>query len=173
MNKKLTTGLVLCVVFQCLILVGMYVKAAMPLWAGVEIKMKTLPVDPRSMFRGNYARLNYDISRIEIEQVTARDDLRNGEIVYVTLKPDANGLHEYLSVSVDEPTQGTFIRGRIKNRRYDNDVQYFRINYGIEAYFAPKEKALALESDLRDGAVAVLMLSSSGVARLKAIVEPQ
>ena len=38
---------------------------AMPLWTGKEIRVKVVPVDPRSLFRGNYARLNYDFSRLE------------------------------------------------------------------------------------------------------------
>ncbi len=42
--------------------------------------------------------------------------------------------------------------------------------YGIEAFFAPKEKALKLEEDLRDGGVTVLMVSAGGKARIKAVV---
>ena len=32
---------------------------------GKEIRVKVVPVDPRSLFRGNYARLNYDFSRLK------------------------------------------------------------------------------------------------------------
>ncbi|MBT3870270.1 MAG: GDYXXLXY domain-containing protein [Gammaproteobacteria bacterium] len=47
------------------VLVGMYVTAALPLWTGAEIRLATAPVDPRSLFRGNYALLSYDISEID------------------------------------------------------------------------------------------------------------
>ena len=38
-------------------------------------------------------------------------------------------------------------------------------------FFAPKEKALALEKQLRKKAIAVLMVSSSGKAILKTVVK--
>ena len=42
-----------------------------------------------------------------------------------------------------------------------------RVKYGIEAYFAPKERALELEDKLRDGGVAELMVTSSGQVALR------
>ncbi len=59
MTRKRLVGLVTAIIFQGLILIGMYVSAAMPQWTGTEIRVSTIPVDPRSMFRGHYARLNY------------------------------------------------------------------------------------------------------------------
>ncbi len=44
------------------------------------------------------------------------------------------------------------------------------IKYGIEAFFAPRERALQLEKDLRGGGVAVLMVSSGGKARLMDVI---
>ena len=41
-----------------------------------------------------------------------------------------------------------------------------RVTYGIEALFAPKEKALQLERELRDSAVAVLKVAPNGRAAL-------
>lgn len=170
MNKKLTAALIAAIIFQFLVLTGMYVSAALPLWTGTEIKIKTIPVDPRSMFRGNYARLRYDISRLETEYFPAGDDLRNGEVVYVVLKPGEDGLYQFAEALLNKPDSGIFLRGRIENRRYEEKVSYFRIKYGIEAFFAPKEKAMQLQSDLRDGGIAVLMVSSGGKARLKEVV---
>ena len=42
--------------------------------------------------------------------------------------------------------------------------------YGVEAFFASKETALALEEDLRDGGVAVLMIADDGRARIKNVI---
>ena len=170
MNKKLTAALIAAILFQFLVLTGMYVSAALPLWTGTEVKIKTIPVDPRSMFRGNYARLRYDISRLKTEYFPASDDLRNGEVVYVVLKPGEDGLYQFAEAMLKKPDSGIFLRGRIENRRYEEKVSYFRIKYGIEAFFAPKEKALQLERELRDGGIAVLMISSGGKARLKDVV---
>jgi hypothetical protein len=46
-----------------------------------------------------------------------------------------------------------------------------QVDFGIHAFFAPKEKALQLEKDLRDGGVAVLMFVSNGSVTLKDVVE--
>lgn len=170
MNRKLVVALIAAIVFQLLILTGMYVSAALPLWTGTEVRIKTIPVDPRSMFRGNYARLRYDISQIDADKLSGNDDLRNGEKVYVALEPGKDGLYQYAGVSLEKPDSKIFLRGRIENRRYRTSGGSLRIKYGIEAFFAPKEKALQLEKELRDGGVAVLMVASSGKARLKDVV---
>jgi len=170
MKKKIIIGLTATIVFQFFILTGMYVNAALPLWTGKEIKISTIPVDPRSMFRGNYARLRYDISQLDTHHFPESDELRNGEVVYIVLKPSTTGLYEFSKGVLKKPDSGVFLRGRIENRHYEKKVKSFRIKYGIEAYFAPKEKALALEKNLRVSGVAVLMVTKEGRARLKDVV---
>lgn len=170
MSRKLIIGLTAAILFQLIVLVGMYVSAAMPEWTGTEIRIKTIPVDPRSMFRGNYARLRYDISRIQSPDLGGGEDMRNGEVIYVSLSEDVDGLYQYASASLDEPDDGIFLRGRIFDQDYEDEVIYYRVKYGVEAYFAPKEKALQLEKELRDGGVAVLMVAGSGRARLTNVV---
>ena len=171
MNKnKIVLGLFAAMLFQLIVLISMVLLSAMPLWTGNEIKIETIPVDPRSMFRGNYARLRYDISDVKVEHSIADKKIRNGEVVYVGLKKNENGLFEFSSASFVEPEQGVYLRGRIENHRYSATNAEHKVKYGIEAFFAPKEKALALEKDLRDGGVAVLMVSNSGKARLKDVI---
>lgn len=170
MNRKLVAALIAAIALQFLVLTGMYVSAALPLWTGQEIRIKTVPVDPRSLFRGNYARLGYDISRLEAEQFPGDESLRNGEVVYISLQPGADGLYQFAAASLEKPAAGVFLRGRVENRRYERQASFYRIKYGIEAFFAPKEKALQLEKELRDGGVAVLMVADSGKARLKEVV---
>lgn len=168
MNKTIALSLLIAVLFQLLVLIGMVGLSAMPLWTGQEIKVKTIPVDPRSMFRGNYARLRYELSEIEIDRSDKK--IRNGEVVYVSLIQAENGLFEFSNASLDKPQNGIYLRGRIQTNRYSDKQKTHRVKYGIEAFFAPKVKALALEEDLRDGGVAVLMVASSGKARLKDVI---
>ena len=49
-GTALSIALSVSVVVQISILVGMVVLAALPLWTGNEVRIKTIPVDPRSMF---------------------------------------------------------------------------------------------------------------------------
>lgn len=167
MKKKLIIGLFVAIVFQFFVLTGMYVNAALPLWTGKEVKIKTIPVDPRSMFRGNYALLRYDISQLSTDLLPESDDLRNGEVIYIVLKSGKNDLYKFSKAVLNKPESGIFLRGRIENRHYEKKAKYFRLKYGIEAFFAPKDKALALQNNLRKNGVAILMVSDDGKARLK------
>lgn len=164
-RSTITKGLVVAVVLQVCVLVGMVVKAAMPLWTGQEIHVKTIPVDPRSIFRGNYALLNYEISQLPKRALSEHPTLRKGEVVYISLHQDDQGLYQYTDASLNQPDTGVFLRGRIAN-----SVPPYRVKYGIEAYFAPKEKAIKLERDLRDGGIAVLMVSDSGQVALQNVI---
>ena len=166
MNRsKIIIGLGVTLALQLFILLGMVGKAALPLWTGTEIRVMTIPRDPRSMFRGNYARLNYEISTFPQDKLKDGRKLRRGEIVYVSLEPGVSGLYSIVGVSLDKPAEGVFMRGRI-TRAYNP----YRVEHGIEAYFAPKKKALQLERDLRKSGVAVLMVTDNGRVTLKDVV---
>jgi len=158
-------GLSVAIVLQVLVLTGMVVKASMPLWTGTEVRVKTVPVDPRSLFRGNYARLNYEFGILPAGALGESSNIRAGEVVYVKLQRLESGLHAYHSTSFDIPEEGVFLRGRI-SRTYPP----YPVKFGIEAFFAPKMKALKLESDLRNGGVAVLMIDDNGRVVLKDVV---
>lgn len=168
-NKGLIIGLCLTVSFQILFLFAEYGNAVYPLWTGRKILLKTVPVDPRSLFRGNYARLNYEISTLPKKDIETDRELRNGEIVYVKLKPGDNGIYVYDSADLEKPDAGVFMRGRIQMNRWDRRSGPYRVRYGIEAFFASKEKALALEKRLRRNGIAEIMVADSGKAALKTV----
>lgn len=166
MNKRhVLLSLAAFAMVQVIVLVGMVALAAKPLYTGQEVRVATLPIDPRSLFRGNYARLNYEFSLLPDNALADHKHLRNGEPLYVSLAVGDDGLYEYAGVSLEKPASGVFIRGRLQNR-----FNRQRVKYGIEAWFAPKQEALRLERELRNGAEAVLMIDSNGKAALKDIV---
>ncbi|MBW1792476.1 MAG: GDYXXLXY domain-containing protein [Deltaproteobacteria bacterium] len=163
-------GLAIIIVLQMTVLASEYVGAIYPLWTGEEIRLKVIPVDPRSLFRGNYARLNYEVSSVQGKDLLENKELRSGEIVYVKLKPGADGLYVFDGVGLNKPGSAPFIRGRIQGKHFRRNSERFDIRYGIEAYFAPKKKALALEKELRGGGVAVIMVAGNGKAALKEVI---
>lgn len=165
-RRFILTSLSIVIVFQCLVLAGEYLNAVYPLWTGQEITLKTAPIDPRSLFRGNYARLRYDIANITVEDINKLNTPRHGEIIYVKLKTEADGLYIYDGVSFDKPDNGVFIRGRIQNIRGRTAGDY-QVKYGIEAYFAPKEKALKMEREMRNQGLVKVMVAKNGKAALK------
>jgi len=163
-NKKIMYGLIATIALQLAVLIMEYGNAVYPLLTGTEIKIKVVPVDPRSLFRGNYARLNYDISRVTLPEESRVP--RANEVIYVRLKQDGDGLYFEEGVSLSKPDSGLFIKGRARHA-YSRDVQ---VRYGIEAFFAPKEKALGLEKELRAGGVAIIKLAKNGKPALVDIV---
>ena len=161
----LAAALGAAITFQILVLAGMVVSAAMPLWTGTEIRVKTVPVDPRSVFRGNYVLLRYEFGNLPPSARGIIGDARQGEVVYVRLERGEEGEHEYAGVSLERPQAGMFLRGRIADFHLTH-----RVRFGIEAFFAPKEKALTLERDLGEGGIAVLMVAGDGRAAIKEVI---
>ena len=169
-RKFLLTALSITIVFQCLVLSVEYINTVYPLWMGREVKLRTVPVDPRSMFRGNYARLNYEISNIPVKDINKLITPRHGEIIYVKLRAGKDSLYAYDGVSLDKPDNDVHIRGRIQSFRGVRNEGNYQIKYGIEAYFAPKAKALKLEKELRSSGLAIVMVANNGKAALKEIL---
>jgi len=150
---------------QLLVLAGELIGAVYPLWTGQAVRLQVEPVDPRSLFRGNYARLGYEIGNVRVSPSDVESGLRKGEIVYVGLEEDAQGVMRFADVTLDQPQKGVFIRGRVS--RVDSDSGRLNVRYGIEAYFLPRERALEMEARLRqEKAIAKVMLARSGKAAL-------
>ncbi len=164
--KKPIIYLTSAIIGQLIILCSIYLFSMLPFITGEAIQLNVIPVDPRSLFRGNYAQLNYDISTLPRNTLPTDIQLRHGEKIYVSLKENEQGIFQFDQVNLSKPQDSTFIRGRI-DYSYDESMY---VLYGIEAFFAPKEKAIALENQLRTGGIAIIMLDHNGKARLKEIV---
>ncbi len=153
------------IALQVVILIGMVISAALPLMTGTDIAVRARPIDPRDLFRGNYAQLGYDFSRIPLRELMSTAPLRTGEVVYVSLREGRDGLYEFAAASLEQPGDGLFLRGRVEYVIEDQ----VSVLFGIEAFFAPKETALALEQTLRERAVARLAVSEGGRARIRTV----
>ncbi len=157
----MTLRIGLIVLLQTLLLAGMVAIKQWTLNTGTPILLETQPVDPRSLFRGDYVHLNYSINTIKLGEVPGDDQFRRHDPVYVTLKlgsrywepvsvhkaPPAaapglvvlKGEAEYTSDSLWDPQTRSTKRQRI-----------LRVHYGIEDYFVPEGAGRALETR-RDG----------------------
>ena len=158
-------GLALAVLLQLAIVIGLFVRAWYPLWIGEEVRVKTVPIDPRSLFRGNYAQLNYDFARVSASAFSNGITPERGETIYTVLRQTPDGLFELERASSVQPDDGIFLRGVVTGG-YDP----VHVDYGIDAFFAPKKKALKLESDLRNGGVAILKVGPNGRAAIEDVV---
>ena len=131
---------------------------------GEEIELKTIPVDPRDLLRGDYVVLDYEISTAE---ATGEDLVPwyfpPGQVVFVALEKRGG---EWAIAGIDQapPAAGRFLRGTIRSAGQNR----LRIAYGIERFFVPEGEGKRYEEARnRDRLWAVASVSPHGVARLK------
>ena len=89
LKNRIVLTLVIVALAQTGVLAGMVVDRVRLLKTGREITLPIVPVDPRDLFRGQYVRLGYDISRVPVRLLEGPLPKPNAAF-YVTLerKPD-------------------------------------------------------------------------------------
>lgn len=129
---------VLAVVVLQFVLVGALLGVrGFTVWTGEAVILETAPVDPRDLFRGDYATLNYEIS-----DLTVAGTYQDGQRIWVLLEQEG-AYHDAVSVHTGVPDVGpgqSCIRGRIAwaDTRSDEGHTRIHIEYGIESFFIPE-----------------------------------
>ena len=145
------TLIVVSVLLQILVLAYMAGEREHILRSGRIIYLRTAPIDPRDLFRGDYVRLNYEISNIPATYLPLGDagKIIKGEKVYVNLKAGPEGLYELDQVSITRPHAGLYLVGRSP---YDYRIRQLphplMLKYGIEAYFVQQGRGRQMEQHL-------------------------
>lgn len=188
MRRWKTILMAVVLVGQLVAVLGEYATSVYPRYFGQEVLLAIEPVDPRSLFRGQYARLGYEIAAIDSQKLLLpnRDSpsqLRKGQRMYVVLEK-RDGLHRVESIRLEKPSTGTFIRGRlVRTHRLCSGKETpdcgpsastipIMMQYGIEAFFASPEKALEVEREARtrESTVARVMVATNGKAALVDVI---
>ncbi|HII93835.1 MAG TPA: hypothetical protein HA262_17255 [Methanosarcina sp.] len=158
MNQKKI--LYLTIVFWLLIFSGFIAYKEYTLRTGTEVLLKTLPVDPRDLFRGDYVTLNYEISNLNMEKLPSGESyFYNDEPVYLALELK-NGYGVPKKVYTTPPEDGLYIKGKVKDILYDwktdepgvtteETIKELRVDYGIESYFVPEGRGMEIEKAQR------------------------
>ncbi|CAI0344078.1 GDYXXLXY domain-containing protein [Hyphomicrobiales bacterium] len=165
-----------------LALLALVEQRARILRGGTEVRLKTVPVDPRDLFRGDYVVLAYPISTVEAGPEQGQP-YRSGETVLVTLGRDEQGFARATGVSRTWPKGGNevVIAGRVTstsgcatNANGDFDCSgsrnRLRIAYGLESYFVPQGEGKAIETTEKARIEVVAAVSSSGEAAIKRLL---
>jgi uncharacterized membrane-anchored protein len=137
MNKKKI--FLLIGVFWIVILGGFIGFKEFTLRTGDEVLLKTVPVDPRDLFRGDYVILRYDISSVD----SYADNINVGDTVYVLLNIDKDNIGSFGRISKEPTADEIFIKGVVKGK-YGNRLT---VEYGIESYFVPEGKGGEIEKN--------------------------
>lgn len=145
------TLLLLAIAFQILVLGFMAAKREYILHNGAIIYLRTAPIDPRDLFRGDYVRLRYEISTVPVEAVSVEIKGRQqkseyGRTVYAALGLGERGLGEVTTVSTERPS-GLFLKGRLAAPWQFGIFSQQRVamEYGIEAYYVQQDKGREIE----------------------------
>lgn len=153
----------------------MVVERVALLKGGREIVLPIVPVDPRSLFRGDYVRLSYDVSRVPGRLLDGT--VTAGEPLYVTFARQPDGSFSPVAVNrshpgVAEPDQ-VVLQGRLAAGRWEGrtSARDLFLRYGIESYFVPEGKGLELEDMARDRKLAaVIAVDRHGNSAIKGLM---
>lgn len=154
------------VALQIVVLLVMVGGKLYTVTCGTRVMLKTLPVDPWDLFRGDYMILNYEISRLDLNTLASTGELRRNDTVYVTLeKEDKYWVPR--SVSRTRPGGGALaIRGRVVH--FSEYERSLLVDYGIESYFVPQHQGRDIEGrrDSLDAEVSIDGRGNAALARL-------
>lgn len=138
---------VIAAALQTAVLGYMVESRASILREGASIRLKTLPVDPRDLLRGDYVILSYPISTIPGAILTG--DIPPGgtrQRLAVRLKPGADGLWTASEASFGAlaPQEGSVVLRTLPFEYYGASDMLF-VQYGIERYYVPEGEGRVLE----------------------------
>lgn len=150
---------------------------------GSEVRLKTAPVDPRDLFRGDYVVLAYPIGTVE-GPAGGEGGFQRGDAVFVTLTRDAEGFARATAVTKARPAvagSDVAIAGRVQstgacvlNDAGEADCasgrRRLRIAYGLESYFVPQGQGLAIETTERSRIEVVAAVTAGGEAAIKRLL---
>lgn len=170
------------VILQTLALFAMVGMKQYTLSTGVPVVLKTEPIDPRSLFRGDYVRLNYDISQLAMHKLGGDKHFTRGDTVYVVLQ---KGEEYWQAASVHHTlppyTDGSLaIKGKVEytnNQSWQRSAELTKpatsihVKYGIENYFVPEGEGRDLERPKPGETVSIrVVVDRRGNAAIKAVL---
>lgn len=178
---------ILAVVALLTALLGhMILDRMMLLRDGKTIELEVVPVDPRSLFRGDYVILDYAISNINVRGLEGDKGFTANDLVFVTLIFDGENWVPLAAHKAPQPVKGdeVMIAGRVKwlrkmdctpnpeaQERECRTVEDLQITYGIESFFVPEGIGRDLEDQRNAGALSVqVAIDEDGRAGIKSLL---
>ncbi len=145
--------------------------------SGTEVLLKTAPVDPRDLLRGDYVILTYDISNISTTSISGTRP-KEGEVasLHVRLKPGADGFWTVSQASFDplaaEDGSVVLLSQPITMYGWEwENAGNLIVSYGIERFYVPEGEGRPIEDGRNEGRVSVAArVSDDGQAQIRALM---
>jgi len=174
-RRNLWLAIIALALGQAAVLGWMIWDRASLLANGREVVLDVIPVDPRSLFRGDYVILGYDISRYTLPPGTEAP--RQGAPFYVTLRKGSGDTWQTVAGFSTPPASvepgDVVIRGKVVYASADSagGGPVVSVSYGIESFFVPEGTGRELEHMVRDKKIsAVIAVNGSGEAAIKGLM---
>jgi uncharacterized membrane-anchored protein len=174
MSKRAKHIILACIV-PIGILIGMTITPLYTLMTGEEITLRTIPVDPTDLFRGDYVVLRYEAEEIPSSFIPdeVRNELDNGWYdteVYIPLELK-DGVHIPTEVVLTKPDTDLYLKGKLdyigpswNGGTEGREVAY--ITYSLDKYFVEDNTGLDLEEASRNGNILAKVKVKNGYAYL-------
>ncbi|KOA18817.1 hypothetical protein CLHOM_27560 [Clostridium homopropionicum DSM 5847] len=168
------------------VLLSMTIQPMLTKSMGTEILIKTKPLDPTDVFRGDYVRLNYEINEIPDEKLdedileykstkdeyNPYEDLR-GKNIYVTLKKNGN-YYELDKATLKKPKEGIYLKAKYYHSLFLQEVTNkpsgIVVNYRLDNYFVPENTGKELEEKASKGEILAKIKVYKGYGLLTELV---
>lgn len=141
---------------------------------GREVLLKTVPVDPRDLLRGDYVILSYDISRLQPELFKGDLPAQADEaLLYVRLERQTDGFWSATEASFQPlPERGDSVVLRSQPFSYypSSPPSAVSVDYGIERFYVPEGEGRVLEEARNAQALSVsVRVDQKGQAQIREI----
>ncbi|OWZ92124.1 hypothetical protein B9J07_19500 [Sinorhizobium sp. LM21] len=142
--------------------------------SGRDVLLKTVPVDPRDLLRGDYVILSYDISRLQPELFKGDTPKQSEEAkVYVRLERQLDGFWAATEASFAplSPAGDSVVLRSLPFAYYPSSaLSSVNVEYGIERFYVPEGEGRTLEEARNAEALSVnIRVDAKGKAQIREI----
>ena len=182
LQKHRSLLLAVIILFQLLILTGMVLNSYLIIHYGEKIVLRVEPVDPRSLFQGDYVTLGYSFNTLDLTQTEHDFDssqLQSEDRVYLSLLPRGETWTPGLvTLDADKVKDKVYLQGKVlyisdfeRQGPAASDPQTLHASWGgIEKFFVPEGKGKEIEAHILQGEVYAQIAIYKGRARVTGLI---
>lgn len=165
-NKKINVKILFGILLLLVVFFGAFIiYNENILNSGETIYLKTTPVDPRDLLRGDYVILSYEIADdSRTRNLIIDENLSNFDSIYFILEKDENEVGYLKEVRTTKPEGVLYLKGLVDL----SSETRTSVELGIGKYFIPEGRGYEVER-LRGELEVLVSIGNYGAARIKHI----
>ena len=174
----------LAALILCGLILAMVLERASILRNGTTIRLATVPVDPRDLFRGDYVVLSYEIGTLNLTRLGVTTAVERNQIIHVGLRARPDGKAEPVKLAREGDaraadlvwlqaksgyTSGCTAMPERTDGCSEND-SILRVTYGLESYFVPQGEGRSIETTQASRVEILAAVTASGKSAIKSLL---